>query len=196
MTVEPLQKGCCLCPIVGCPIELMFPSGSGTLLPGPESRNGRVFTASPFITGLAGTIVGDGPVLAALTQIFQATPEGDAFVNLYAQHDFELGTLLASNPSLLWDSYRTLHNFMPGLEALVNGRGAEAIITQEMADQALDIWQRLAAVASPSLAGEINSRLVETDNLQVYVGMNFDQWALSLGVEPPANRIYLPLIAR
>jgi hypothetical protein len=195
ITIGALEKGGCVCffDFQWCAGEA-FPWGRSTLLSGAGSSH--ALTAGPFAAGLAGIIVGDGPVLAALTQIFQATPEGDAFVNLYAQHDFELGTLLASNPSLLWDSYRTLHNFMPGLEALVNGRGAEAIITQAMADQALDIWQRLAAAAGPSLAGEINSRLVETNNLQLYVGMTFDQWALSLGVDPPASQLYLPIILR
>ncbi len=172
-----LQSGECLCFITGEHICWLPYGQAGT-------NNLLAFTAQE-------------PLFARLTTLFEQTSQGIAFINLYAQHDHELGTLLVSDPALAWDSYRTLHNFMPGLEALVDGRGHEAPITQEMVNQALDIWQRLAAKASSELAGVINQKLAETNNLQIYVGKDFNYWAFSLGVDVGvAPNIYLPLIIK
>jgi hypothetical protein len=106
--------------------------------------------------------------------------------------------ILVNEPDLLWDSTRTMYNLMPGLDALVSGRGGTVPITQEQMDQALDIWQRVEAQAGAELAGEINGRLSATNNLQDYVGMSFDEWAQSLGVNPPApaNAVYLPVVVK
>jgi hypothetical protein len=105
-----------------------------------------------------------------------------------------MGRIGLADPALLWDAYGTLQNFMPGLEALVSGRGDEMIVTQEMVDDALRVWQRVAAAAGPGLAGEINTRLAQYDNLQEFVGMSFDEWAEAIGVEPPDERLWLPII--
>jgi hypothetical protein len=84
---------------------------------------------------------------------------------------------------------------MPGLEALVTGRGSEVVVTQAMVDDALDIWQRLAAGASPALAADINAELTQHNDLQDFVGMSFDEWAEAIGVQPPTV-IFLPSVYR
>lgn len=137
----------------------------------------------------------DEPTLfAELRQLFQATPEGAAYIDLYRQHGSEMGLLGLSDPALLWDAYGTLQNFLPGLEALVSGHGEEVVVTQEMVDDALSVWNRLADVASPDLAALIQSRLKAHDNLQDFVGLSFDEWAEQIGVAPPLEALHLPLV--
>ncbi len=178
--VAPLYKGGCLC-----------------LFYGLNSCSEYVMFQTLETPALARFAPSNGDVFAQLTALFQATPEGNTFAFLYAEHDHELWTILTADPVLLWDAYRTLDNLMPGLDALVSGQGSEVMIDTFMMSDAADIWQRIASEASPALADEINARLLATDNLQDYAGMTFDEWALSLGVEPGlGNVVYLPLVIR
>lgn len=149
------------------------------------------------VTAVTGAINNDGPVFGALTQLFLATPEGTAFVDTYFVHDYELVAILFNDPLLTYDAFRTLENLTPGLTAFTQGRGSQVIIDQPLMDQALDIWQRVAAQASPALAGVINQYLTDTNNLQDYVGLSFDEWAATLGVAPPDPlTVYLPMVRR
>lgn len=149
------------------------------------------------VTAVTGAINNDGPVFGALTQLFLATPEGTAFVDTYFVHDYELVAILFNDPLLTYDAFRTLENLTPGLTAFTQGRGSQVIIDQALMDQALDIWQRVAAQASPALAGVINQYLTDTNNLQDYVGLSFDEWAATLGVAPPDPlTVYLPMVRR
>ena len=91
----------------------------------------------------------------------------------------------------------SLENLTPGLTAFTQGQGRQVMIDQALMDQALDIWQRVAAQASPELAGVINQYLTDTNNLQDYVGLSFDEWAATLGVAPPDPlTVYLPMVRR
>jgi hypothetical protein len=66
-----------------------------------------------------------------------------------------------------------------------------------MADDALDIWRRLAAAGSPALAQTINEELAASNDLQDFVGMTFDEWAEAIGVQPPqGGTLFLPLVTR
>ncbi|MCB0016093.1 MAG: hypothetical protein KDE34_29455, partial [Anaerolineales bacterium] len=65
---------------------------------------------------------------------------------------------------------------------------------QTMVDQALDVWQQLAAQASPELAAVINGELAATNNLQDFVDVSFDDWALGVGVLPPGTDTFLPIV--
>jgi hypothetical protein len=138
----------------------------------------------------------DLEIMVAITELFAVTPAGQEYTDLYAQHGAEMGQLGIEDSQLLWDAAGTLQNFLPGLEALVTGRGSEQVVTQEMVDDALDIWQRLAAAGSPELAAAINGKLAMYHNLQAFVGMTFDEWALAIGVQPPSHHVYLPVISR
>ena len=139
---------------------------------------------------------GDDLVLfGALRKLFAASPGGQGYIDLYLQHGSEMGQLGLDDPALLWDAFGTLQNFLPGLEALVNGRGDEVLVTQQMVDDALDIWQRLAAAGSPELADVIKTELAASNDLKDFVGLSFNQWAEEIGVEPPSVT-YLPLLQR
>jgi hypothetical protein len=145
---------------------------------------------------LAPGALGDDAIFDAMTNVFAASAAGRTYIELYNQHSGEMGQLGLNDPGLLWDAFGTLQNFLPGLEALVTGRGHELVVTQAMVDDALDIWQRLAAAGSPGLAAAVNAELAKSNNLQDFVGMSFDAWARAIGVQPPAKVTYLPVVGR
>jgi hypothetical protein len=158
---------------------------------GPTSLN----LAAAADTAVTGDL-GDLDIFLMLTPLFQATAGGQYYVDLYGEHVQEMTGIVLSDTALLWDSFGTLQNFMPGLEALVSGRGDEVVVTQAMVDDALDIWQRLAAAGSPQLSATIHGELARYHNLQDFVGITFAEWVLAIGVNPSPQRLYLPLVAR
>jgi hypothetical protein len=137
----------------------------------------------------------DPALFEALKNVFMGTSGGQHYIDLYAQHASEMGELGLADPALLWDAFGTLQNFLPGLEALVSGRGDEMLVTQQMVDDALDIWQRLAAAGSDELAQAINGQLAASNDLQDFVGLTFNQWAEAIGVQPPRLN-FLPLVTK
>ena len=139
--------------------------------------------------------LGDEAVLGGLGNLFRRTPDGRRYIDLYAAHIDEIAHIAWSDPGLSWDAYRTLHNLMPGLTALINDEGATVTVTQVMVDQTLDVWQQLAAQAGPELAAVINGELAATNNLQIFVDGSFDDWLLGIGVLPPGNDAFLPIVA-
>jgi hypothetical protein len=135
-------------------------------------------------------------LFAALHALFATSAGGNHYIIAYAQYGAEMGQIGLQDPALLWDAYGTLQNFLPGLEALVTGQGDQFVVTQGMVDDALDIWQRLAAAGSPPLAATINGELAQYNNLQDFVGLTFAEWALAIGVNPTPERVYLPVVVR
>jgi hypothetical protein len=136
----------------------------------------------------------DFDIFADMASLFNLSQGGQFYIDLYQNHGSEMGQIGLEDPILLWDSFGTLQNFMPGLEALVTGRGDEFLVSQEMVDDALNIWQRLTDDASPELATGINTELAKYNNLQDFVGMSFDEWAQALGVEPLNKNLFMPSI--
>ncbi|MEJ2750481.1 MAG: hypothetical protein P8183_21620, partial [Anaerolineae bacterium] len=165
-----------------------FPQATSSVRSGDEANS---VTAVPH-----SALPGDVGMLVDLTAVFRQTAAGTTYVNQYAQNDHEIGRIMTSDPRLMWDSYRTLQDFMPGLDALTNGLGSQVTVTQDMVDHAYSVWSRIAADANPELAAIINNELAQSNNLQDFVGLSFDEWALAIGVEPPSQRIYLPIVHR
>jgi hypothetical protein len=155
----------------------------------PEERSGT-------LQALADAVLPDGQVMGQMTERFRQSSEGQRYLALAAQHAQEMAVIARSDPSLLWDGHRVMQNLMPGLEAWVRGEGDEVMVSQQMVDDALDIWQRIAAQSSPDLAAAINAELAATNNLQTFVGDSFQQWAAEIGVERAEQRIYLPLLGK
>lgn len=173
-------------PLTPCPaiVDFFLPAAANirNFIPGTAPRTAE---AAPL---------SDINIYENMAAMFAATTGGQHYIDLYLEHGTEMGKLGLADPQLLWDAAGTLQNFLPGLEALVTGNGANVIVTQQMVDDALDIWQRLAAAGSPALASVINAELAQTNNLQNFVGLTFDEWALAIGVNPPGGQIYLPVI--
>jgi hypothetical protein len=136
----------------------------------------------------------DPAIFGGMNTLFAASPGGEYYIDLYRDHGSEMGQIGLDDPQLLWYAYGTLQNFLPGLEALVTGQGGNILVTQEMVDDALDIWQRVAAAGSPEVAATINAELARYNNLQDFVGLTFNEWAIAIGVNPPSHQTYLPLV--
>jgi len=154
---------------------------------------GTLALAAPV--GQAGPLA-ETEIFQGIYTLFVRSPAGEVYKDLYVQHGPEMGQLGLEDPDLLWDAYGTLQNFLPGLEALVTSQGHTQVVTQVMVDDALDIWQRLAAAASPKLAAAINAELAASNNLQDFVGLTFAEWGQAIGLDVPSQLIYLPLIGR
>jgi hypothetical protein len=178
--------------------------GYNPLDPCPEDlspgNRPELFSPAGFIPPFAppgqGEPLNDLSIFGGMVALFSPSPGGQYYMDLYFEHGSEMGQLGLEDPQLLWDAYGTLQNFLPGLEALVTGQGSEVVVTQEMVDDALNVWQQLAAAGSPGLAATINGELAQYDNLQDFVGLTFDEWVLAIGVNPPGERVYLPVVRR
>jgi hypothetical protein len=159
---------------------------------GSGPPTGRAGAASQLTLPLGHTLA-DEALFGGLHRLFSTSAAGQRYIDLYRQYGAEMGRIGLDDPALLWDAFGALQNFLPGLDALVTGRGDEIMVTQELVDDALAIWQRLAADASPALAAAIQAELDSSDNLQTFVGMTFAEWAAAIGVDP--HRSYLPVVA-
>ncbi len=85
-------------------------------------------------------------------EILAATPEGQFYTDLYEQHSFDIELAIASSPFLIIELTFAKEAWIAGLDALVNGTGAQFVVTQEMQDDLLSILQKLEDVGSPALA--------------------------------------------
>jgi hypothetical protein len=165
------------------------------LISGDSNRSDSSFSTRKALQGITASL-GDLAIFGTMTELFDAIPGGQYYIDLYRQHGSEMGQLGLDDPLLLWDAYGTLQNFLPGLEGLVTGQGDQFVVTQEMVNDALDIWQRLAAAGTPELAAMINNELAKYDDLQDFVGLTFNEWAVAIGVNPTVGRVYLPVVVR
>ena len=156
-------------------------------------NGGGSAAASSPLAALAGSLT-DFEVFEGMTAVFSGTSGGQYYIDRYRQHAAELRQIALSDLGLMWDAYQTLQNFMPGLEALVTGNGDSVMVTQEMADQAADIWQRLVAAAGPDLADLIHYEMARHNNLQDFVGQSFQEWFVDISADPPRPWIYLPAV--
>ena len=140
----------------------------------PEPGRGRRGPGlqGPVLQGLVGEIapMDDSAVFGAWRQMFEQSEGGRYYIDFYARYGSEMGALGLADRELLWDAFGVLQNFMPGLEAMVQGRGDEIMVTQEMVDDALDIWQRLAAAGSVELAERIGLELVRITTCRILWG--------------------------
>jgi len=136
----------------------------------------------------------DLTTLRALRDLFALSTAGRRYINLYYQYAPETGRLAIANPSLLWDSYRTLQNFLPGFQSLAVSDGSDIVITQQMVDQVNDIADRLVAAGSSALGSAINAERAKYNHLQDFAGKTFKQASDLLGVS--VQRVYLPLTRR
>lgn len=196
----PLASGACFCVFFGsgqcgdcdCCLPVHHPSccqqGSphwpgciGNRTDAHHAPGGRSRSATS-----ASDASGDGRVLADLTAQFQRTSQGQQWVAFFRANDRELFEILLRDPVLFWDSYRVLHKMVPGLKALTEGRGHEAVISQRLMQFAASIWLRVADAASPPFRSAILGYLEDYDMLQDFVGMNYAQFAITLGVDPAA----------
>lgn len=100
--------------------------------------------------------------------------EGDWVVDFYAQHELEVGLLVATVPGLLGQSIDALRLWQDDVALLVAGDGDLAIVSQEEIDSIETFLTSLQAEGSPELAQAIADRLALLPPLQSLVGMSVE----------------------
>jgi hypothetical protein len=128
------------------------------LQPTPGSRIPQVAHDSGATRGgsVVGSWYGAIEVLARYRdEILATTPAGQFYTDLYEQHSPDIMLGIASSPFLIVEITFAKEEWIAALEALVNGSGAQFVVTQEMQDDLLSILQTLEDVGSPELAAMI-----------------------------------------
>ena len=127
--------------------------------------------------------VSDEEVLGQWGILFNRTAAGQRYIDFYARDYSKIARLAGQDPGLLIDGVATLQNFMPGIRAMVDGYGDQVFLTQQMIDDGLDIWQRLADRDDGTLSAFIQTELALSNNMQDFVGLTFDQWGTMIGLQ-------------
>lgn len=74
--------------------------------------------------------------------------------------------------------------FQPGFATILTGNGGSQTITQSMVDQFNVVRDAIYDVADEELQGFIDTQSDRWNDMQDFVGMNFNQWAETLGMNP------------
>jgi hypothetical protein len=109
--------------------------------------------------------------------ILSKTVAGQHYIDLYNTNSPEISQLLLDNRDLADEAFATLQLWYPNLQALVNGRGSSATITQEQVQAIQTFLSDLSAKGSPALQQTIANEEAQRP-LEQSVGMSMDQaWA-------------------
>ncbi len=107
-------------------------------------------------------------------EVLAATPAGQRYIDLFYAHNTQIVYHLLTVPSL-WDpALNVLESWQPTLQALVDGQGRDAPLTQAQL-QALDAFlSDLAAVADDGLRQVIADERTRIGPLENYVGTDIE----------------------
>lgn len=171
--------------------------GLGSALPGiPAAREGDQPGASQVTQDLCfgnvksalpqskvDGVLDDESTLQRWESQFSRTSEGQRYIDFFRQDFPKAFRIIAQDPGLLMDANAALQNFMPGIQAMVQGQGSAVVISQDMINDGRDIWQRLSDRDSGSLSDFIEAELARWNQLDDFVGMTFQEWAITIGVD-------------
>ena len=85
-------------------------------------------------------------------QILAKSPEGSRYIDLYTEHSPELALILLADSEFREQGFEAIDLFRPGLEALVEGRGDDVVITAAQVSAVEQFLDEIAAAAGPELA--------------------------------------------
>jgi hypothetical protein len=107
-------------------------------------------------------------------QVMAQSPEGQRLIDLYVDFSPNLAEAILPDPALTAEGDAVIELFVPGLQALVEGRGGEVTITQEQVDAVEAFLDHVAAVADSDLQQAIAQERSRRP-LQAMVGSTMDQ---------------------
>jgi len=124
----------------------------------------------------------------------QASDAWPYYHNLFNQYTAELTTIMATNPTVLWQTYDALETWTPAIAAADNGSGSSIVVSPQMATEALLALEGIRDNASPALAAQIQ---VEIDVLDpnAMVGQTMDDVFLQME-NRIQGQVYLPFVAK
>jgi hypothetical protein len=105
------------------------------------------------------------------------SPKGHHYTNLFDVYTREITEIIMSDSSLTWKSIDVLIKWQPNLDALVNGRGGDVIISEDAVSSVENYLVLIAQHASPELKSVIDEELLATP-LEDMAGMTMNEaWA-------------------
>ena len=110
-------------------------------------------------------------------EVLSQTPGGQRYIALYDAYGPEISALLEDNPTLRDEAVAVLQLWQPNLQALVDGQGDGAVITEEQVQAVQGFLDHLSAVGSPALRETIADERARRP-LEQAAGMTMAQaWA-------------------
>lgn len=110
-------------------------------------------------------------------EVLGQSPMGHHYTELFDVYAEEITGIVMSNSSLPWESIDILVRWQPNLDALVNGHGDEAVISEDDVASVKNYLNLIVQHASPELKSVIEEELSATP-LEDTVGMTMNQaWA-------------------
>lgn len=107
-------------------------------------------------------------------EVLAQSPKGQYYINLYDTYTGEVVQILINHPTLAIETDNVLMTWQPNLDAFVNGRGDEAVITDEQVRAVFRYLDHLAQWASPELKSAINTER-SVLSYEKTVGMTMNQ---------------------
>ncbi len=115
-------------------------------------------------------------------EILGQSPKGQHYISLFDAHTREITQIIIDRPSIAVESLSVLMAWQPNLDALVNGHGDKAIITDEQVQAVSAYLDHLSRWASPELKSVIATErlmppLAKTPGMsmnQAWVYLNLD----------------------
>ena len=110
-------------------------------------------------------------------EVLGQSPKGYHYTDLFDVYAKEITEIIMGNSSLIWESIDVLVRWQPNLDALVNGHGDEAVISEDDVASVKNYLNLIVQHASPELKSVIEEELSATP-LEDTVGMTMNQaWA-------------------
>jgi hypothetical protein len=111
------------------------------------------------------------------SEIFRTTPAGQYYEALAQKHGEELNSLMQNHPDHFVKIMLALESFVPGMEAMLDGKGNTVQITKEQVGGLKTELDWMASVGSDSLRADIEAEQQRL-SLEHFVGMTMDEaWA-------------------
>jgi hypothetical protein len=116
-------------------------------------------------------------------EILAQSPKGLHYIDLFDRYTGEITQLAINHPSFFVDSLSIIQAWEPALDAFVNGRGEETIITDEAVKGVLAYLDQLSGLASPELKAVIEQERAIVP-LEPVTGMTMNQAWVYLNQDP------------
>jgi len=130
---------------------------------------------------------------ATRDRVMRKTPTGRYYTNLYYSHTTELTKIMLNHPTVLWETWDGITNWLPALAALVDDEGATVTVTAAMVDDLETVLALFAEHGSAPLRTAIaNEKALLA--LPTLVGLSMEEaWT---EVNQRADyELYLPMVA-
>ncbi len=130
-------------------------------------------------------------VMRFYNEIVLSTPAGQYYNTLLWKHSDEMNSLYENHPEHQGKVIKIIQEFIPGIEALVNGQGDTVQITAKQIQLLQTEVDWVASAGSPSLREDIEREL-ERYPLQHFVGMTMSEALEFVNANFPADLIVEP----